>query len=467
MASGTAVQRVAAVLRVLVEKGKPGDRLPAVRALVEQHEVSPVTVSRALALLADEGLVIARPGDGTFVAERRSGHAVEDFAWQSIVLGPSAPRSDLLALVAGAPKNAISLGSGYMDVTLLPTRELSRAMSRVVRGDAAWTRAPIDGVPPLREWFARRAGGLDPNSVLIVQGGQAAIRIALQATTPPGRSVLFESPTYIGASAVARALGLRPVPVPTDADGVRPELLEAAFATSDARVLYCQPAFSNPSGALLSAARRKDVLELCRRYGAFVIEDDYARDLEFEGKPLDTLASADTGGAGAGHVIYVRSLTKSVAPSMRVAALCARGPVLERLRASRVLDDFFVPRPLQETAVEFLSSTAYERHIKRLTAALAERVRVVAEEVTARLPGAELTLVPRGGFSLWLALPPGSDAQDFAARAAGVGVAVSPGAAWFPAEATGQFIRLSVAAADGDAIREAFRRLAAMKSLTP
>jgi DNA-binding transcriptional MocR family regulator len=269
--------------------------------------------------------------------------------------------------------------------------------------------------------------------------------------------VLVESPTYIGAIAVARASGLRLVPVPSDEDGVRPELLEAAFATSGARVFYCQPSFSNPTGATLPASRRREVVDLARKFGAFVIEDDYARDLEFDGRPLDTLASRDDG-----HVIYLRSLTKSVAPSMRVAALCARGPVMARLRASRVLDDFFVARPVQETAAEFVASAAYERHLKRLRDSLSDRIRVLDESVRATWPGARLALVPRGGFSAWVALPQGSDDVDFVARAVRAGVTVSPGSSWYPAEAPAAGIRLSVAGADPEEIRAGITRLAAL-----
>jgi len=108
---------------------------------------------------------------------------------------------------------------------------------------------------------------------------------------------------------VARALGLRPVPVPLDAAGIRADLLEAAFASSGARALYLQPAFSNPSGITLSPERRQDVLRLAERAGAFVIEDDYARDLGFGVAPHAPLFRE-----GGDRVVYIRSLTKSTAP---------------------------------------------------------------------------------------------------------------------------------------------------------
>ena len=122
--------------------------------------------------------------------------------------------------------------------------------------------------------------------------------------------------------------GLRPVPVPTDEHGVRPELLAGAFALTGARVFYCQPLYANPTGATLSADRREAVLEVVASAGAFLIEDDWARDLRIDGEAPPPLAASDPDG----HVVYVRSLTKSAAPGLRVAAVSARGAAGARLQ---------------------------------------------------------------------------------------------------------------------------------------
>ncbi|MCI4065146.1 aminotransferase class I/II-fold pyridoxal phosphate-dependent enzyme [Micromonospora sp. R77] len=120
---------------------------------------------------------------------------------------------------------------------------------------------------------------------MICPGGQAALSSALRALTTPGDTLLVESPTYLGALAAAHAAGLQPVPVPADADGVRPDQLAAAFARTGARVFYCQPLHANPHGATLTAHRRAEVAAAVRDAGAFLIEDDYARDLTIDGEP--------------------------------------------------------------------------------------------------------------------------------------------------------------------------------------
>ncbi|MGO4422875.1 PLP-dependent aminotransferase family protein, partial [Streptomyces sp. MCAF7] len=319
---------------------------------------------------------------------------------------------------------------------------------------------PIEGLSELRAWFAAEIGGgaLAPSEVLITAGGQSALTTALRALAPPGAPVLVESPTYPGAIAAARAFGLRPVPVPVDADGVRTDLLEQALRTSGARVFLCQPLFQNPTGAVLSAERRRAVLRVAREAGAFVIEDDFARRLAHEDAgPLPaTLAADDPDGV----VVHVCSLTKVTSASLRVGALTARGPALERLRAIQVVDSFFVPRPLQEAALELVGSPAWTRHLRTVAAELRIRREALATGVRRDLPELALRHVPPGGFHLWLRLPDGADEAALTAAAQRAGVAVAPGRPYFCAEPPAPHLRLGFAsAASAGELAEGLRRL--------
>jgi DNA-binding transcriptional MocR family regulator len=421
--------------------------------------VSPVTVSRAFTELARQGVVVTRPGAGTFVAERVRPRPRESSDWQVVALGAAPPPSDLEALVSEPAPRALSLSHGYMDASLEPAAALSKAARRVLGVPGAWSRAPLDGLPALRSWFATRAGAdVDPSDVLVVPGGQAGIGTALRAVASPGASVLVESPTYLGAMAAARAAGLTPVPVPSDASGIRIDFLEQAFKTTAARVLYLQPWFSNPTGSVLASERHGAVLALAERFNAFVIEDDYCRDLSYRGSEPRTLLGADRHG----HVIYIASLTKSIAPSMRVAAMIARGPIRARLRSARIVDDFFVTRPLQEIALELVTSSAYPKHLKRLRNTFGERMRALVRAVREHLPNVRIPIVPEGGFSLWLELPARVDEAALVRSAREAEVIISPGRPWFPAEPSGPYLRLSVAAANVAELEEGIARVAAL-----
>ena len=168
---------------------------------------------------------------------------------------------------------------------------------------------------------------------------------------------------------------------------MRPELLADAFAASGARVFFCQPLFQNPTGAVLAPGRRRQVLDIAHAAGAFVIEDDFARRLG-HGGPLPPPLIADD---RHGTVVHVRSLTKPTSPSLRVGALIARGPVLERLRAIQVVDSFFVPRPLQEATLELVGAPAWPRHLRAVAAGLRERRAAMLAALDRRLPGSPPT----------------------------------------------------------------------------
>lgn len=444
-------------LRRAVAAGRPGDRLPSVRALQAEHHVSPLTVQHVLRDLAAAGLVVVRPGDGTFVAAGPSPRDA-DTAWQEAALGGHVPHdaSRTLALWQQPGADTIRLTGGYLDAGLVPERALAASLGRAMRRSGVWGRYPIEGNEALRHWFAREIGGFEATDVLITSGGQAALSIAIRALTRPGDPIVLESPTYTGVIAVARSHGLTVVPVPTDARGMRTDLLDEIMARSGATVIVAQPTFANPTGTTLAPDRRRELLDIARARSAFVIEDDYARYLTIDETPPPPLAA----GPVDGHVVHVRSLTKPIAPGLRLAALCAQGPALTRLRAAKTLDDFYVPGPLQEAAVDFVASPAWARHRRRIARELGLRRDTLLRHVARLAPGLDVPAVPHGGMHLWVGLPRGVDDQGLALRAAAHRVMVSAGTPWFPAEADRGYLRLTYGETPVHQIEEGVTRLA-------
>ncbi len=451
-----ASEHLALQIQTELEGLLPGTQVPSVRELTKRHKASPVTVQRAITHLVRAGLIVTKPGHGTFKTEPPKAINSSDLSWQSLTLGARTIVSDEIQTLLSPPSALnIPLGSGYPDESLQPLALLAAAMTRAGRRPGIWARAPLDGLEPLRAWFAQIVGGeARANDVLIVPGGQAAVSSTMRAIVPPGEAILFESPTYFGALAVAQSAGIRAVPVPTDREGIRPELLEVAFKNTNARAVYLQPLYANPTGSSLGLERRRAVLEVAAKAGAFIIEDDYARELTLEGTALPPMFAQ-----GDGRVVYIRSLSKCAAPSLRVAAVIAKGAVMNRLRTTRAVDDLFVSLELQEVALELVTCSGWQKHLKRLRDRLRARRDATIAALAKHFPQARVTHVPTGGFSVWLELPQGTNEILFAQNAATAGVQISAGRAWFPAEAPGSYMRLSFAACDQLMLEEGIKRL--------
>ncbi|MFI5615070.1 PLP-dependent aminotransferase family protein [Amycolatopsis sp. NPDC051903] len=462
MSDDSSSRTLASQLRDELHRYSPGEKLPSSRALVERFGVSPVTVSRALAVLVADGLVVTRPGAGAYRAHPGAGETrTVDTSWQQVALTAqdghvALDASGVSANLAVPPPDVIAFNGGYLHPTLQPERALAAALAAAARRPGAWERPPLAGLPALRSWFARELG-VTAAEVLVTGGGQAAVATALRALARPGSAVLVESPTYPGALAAARAAGLRPVPVPADAGGIRLDLLRDALTATGAKVVYCQPLFQNPAGAVLAPDRRGELLELVHAAGAFLLEDDWARHLGHGGPLPAPLVADDPFGA----VVHIGSLTKATSPNFRIAALAARGPVLERLRAVQVVDSFFVPRPLQEATLDLVGAPAWPRHLRALSTGLRDRRDALAAALRRDLPALASATLPAGGHCLWTRLPAGTDETALTTAALRAGVAVSPGRVYFAAEAPAPHLRLGFAdTAGADEITEGVRRLA-------
>ncbi|NLU83570.1 PLP-dependent aminotransferase family protein [Rhodococcus sp. HNM0569] len=456
MNNDSSAARVAGSVRAWIASNPSATTLPSTRTLAREHGVGPVTVQHAVQLLVADGVVETKPGAGTFVVRaepRRTG----DVSWQSTALGPS-PAVDFPGSgVRSVPDGTTALHTGYPSPALLPGALVRSALQRVAREPDAYlgSSAPA-GEPALRSWFARELdrggpGGLfDADDVVVTSGGQAAISAVLRALTAPGDTIVMESPTYWGAIAAARAQGLRIVPVARSRDGIDPADLDAALTMHDARVFYAQPTYANPTGSVWTADVRAGVRDVLVRRKAFMLEDDWARDLFLGAQPPPPMAAGDVDG----HILYVRSLTKSVSPSVRVAALVSRGPVLARIRATRWVGELLVPRLTQRIALDVVSSAGWARGGAGLRRGLRARRDAL---VSAVRDASHLTVeaVPDGGVGLWVALPKRVDPAELTAVCLDRGVALSPGHEWFPAEQPGPFVRLAFAGESEDRYVEA------------
>lgn len=467
--SNSSSSRLVSELRRWIAGRAPGSRLPATRALVREHGVGPGTVQAALRTLAAEGLVETRPGVGTFST---AGHGAmtlrpADYSWQAGALGPVGTIGHMGTVadegpLRTVPTDTVSLHVGYPDRRLLPEKLVRQALARAARSEYAVATAPRAGMPGLRSWFAHELGSHTPPGVpapsaadvTVLPGTQSGLAAIFRAVADPGEPVLIESPTYWGAILAAAQTGVNLVPVAGGTGGPDPLELERVLARTGARAFYAQPRYTNPTGVLWSPARRREVMDVLEKHGCFLVEDDWAHDLGLSGETeLPPMAARDTDG----RIIYLRSLTKSVSPALRVGAVIARGPVRDRILANVAASAMYVSPVLQAAALDVVSQPAWNTHLKGLRGQLRSRRDLLVDAVHTHLPEAALTWVPAGGLNLWVRLPDATDLHRLVIDCERAGVVIASGDALFPTEAAGRYVRLNFAGPDsarfGDAVQ--------------
>ncbi len=271
-------------------------------------------------------------------------------------------------------------------------------------------------------------------------GSQAGLSSIFTSLVGAGQPLIVESPTYWGALLAAENAGVELVPVSSGPHGPDPHELSKAFERSGARMFYAQPNYANPTGAQWGVELKGQVMDVVRQHSAFLVEDDWAHDFGIESSSAPIAATDDSG-----HVIYIRSLTKSVSPSLRVAAVIARGPARDRILANTAAEAMYVSGLLQAAALDVVSQPGWKTHLRTLRSQLQSRRDLLISGLYDAVPEAQLELIPKGGLNLWLRLPEHIDLKRLTLDCAQSGLSIAGDVNWFPAEPTGKYLRLNYA----------------------
>ncbi|HTL97752.1 MAG TPA: PLP-dependent aminotransferase family protein [Holophagaceae bacterium] len=439
---------------------KAGALLPGSRTLAATLGVHRNTVLAAYRELEAEGWI--EPGArSTRVAENLPARPARSLAARTTPGFELEPFSPLLC-VPLAPKGTLSLGGGFPDGRLVPTDLLARALRRALKAKAA----PLDYGDPQGDGRFRAALSLmlgemrglasRPEEILATSGSQMGIDLIARALLRPGDAVAVEDPGYPRAWAALRAAGAELEPVKVDAHGLDVDALEAILARRTLRAIYTTPHHQYPSMATLSAPRRMRLLELARRHRIAIIEDDYDFEFHYDGRPVLPLASADT----AGVVIYLGTLSKVLAPGLRLGFIAGPEALVQALAARRSIMDYQGNQAFERAVAELMEDGLLQRHVRRMRRVCQERRDVLIEALERRL-GSRLSFDrPTGGMSLW-AKAEEVPLPRWAARCREQGVAFHWGAAFDFRQRPIPYLRLGFAALDPAELKEAVRRMAA------
>jgi GntR family transcriptional regulator/MocR family aminotransferase len=361
---------------VLTAALEPGSRLPSSRRLAGDLAVSRNTVLIAYEQLQAEGYIETRPGGGTYVGRVAAARAAPALVPAPAPAGTAAPPR---LSRYGARLGAVAVGAfdrgrglrynfhhGAVNADDFPADIWRRLLLREVRRRAGrpYLYESPQGLPELRAALAdylgrARAARARPEQIVIVNGSQQAIDLALRVLVDPGEAVVVEDPCYAGARLAIEAFGARLVRVPVDRDGLDTDRLPPA--ESGVRLAYVTPSHQFPTGAVMAAARRIALLDWAERTGAFVLEDDYDSEYRYDGRPVACLQALD----GAGRVIYCGTVSKLLAPGLRLGYLVLPPALVEPVLRAKQLADRNTAALDQAVLAHLIRDGHFERHIRR------------------------------------------------------------------------------------------------------
>jgi GntR family transcriptional regulator / MocR family aminotransferase len=466
-------QQIARAIAADIRRGRlrPGDPLPGTRTLARALGVQRLTVVSAFDDLIAEGWLVSHPASGTFVSSDLPDPKPRRFAPQRTP-NPAPPNRagyDLLAapepeLPYEVPRGSLLFAPSRPDVRLAPGALIGRAYRRAIGkpGGALLSYAAPEGHPRLRDALAAMLAstrGLAATSanVLVTRGSQMAISLLARALVRPGDVVAVEELGYRPAWETFRLAGARVVGVPVDKDGIRIDRLERAIADHGVRAVYVTPHHQFPTTVTLSAGRRMKLLDLARDHRFAIFEDDYDHEFHYDGRPVLPLASVDS----AGVVVYIGTLSKVLAPGLRLGYIVAPVPLIERIAAHRSYVDTQGDQVLEYAIGELLEDGAIQRHVRRMRREYRARRDVLVAALRDELADDLTFTVPAGGIALWARARRALDVDAWARAARARGAVIVTGSAYTLDGRAEPCVRLGFASLNAKELQEGVRRLAA------
>lgn len=441
---------VAAILDRQIAISMP---LPSCRILAERLGVARGTVVLAFQQLVDQGFLIAKERRGHFVnpdvlttperGKNETGTTSQkpaiDWAARRRIPASDMPEP---SKQENWIKSSYPFVYGQFDPALFPTaewRECNR-MALAVLEIRDWAADMVDRDDPLlieqiqARLLPRRGIFANPDEIIVTLGAQNALYMLATLLMGRGTKVAMEEPGYPDARSIFRLARAEVVPVPVDQDGIDPDAIPA-----DCGFVFVTPSHHCPTMAVLSEERRQKLLADAEKHDRIIIEDGYDAQL-VDDAPQQALHSVDR----SGRVVYVGSLSKTLAPGLRLGYIVAPAGLITELRALRRFMLRHPPANNQRAVALFLSLGHHEALVRRLSAAFSERRSRLTQAIDAFLPDWRSPMVA-GGTSVWLEGPPGTDTHALARTAAARGVLIEPGARFFDRpELHPRFLRLGI-----------------------
>jgi GntR family transcriptional regulator / MocR family aminotransferase len=472
--SGALFLQIARAIAEHIRRGRlrPGEPLPGTRSLAGTLGVHRNTVIAAFQELTAEGWITTSPARGTFVSSDLPDPVPQPGAAAAAraLRAPSVPYPLRAGPTAWSGSSAQLPASGYPliggkpDVSLVPTMALARAYRRTLQrhgGDVLGYGDPR-GHERLRAAIAAmlastRGVAASAEDVVITRGSQMALFLIARTLLGPGDVVAVEGYGYVPAWEALKSSGATLAPLPVDGAGVIVDALEELAAKHRVRAIYLTPHHQYPTTVSLSPGRRIQLMEFVRRRKMVVIEDDYDHEFHYEGRPILPLASADA----TGTVVYLGTLSKVLAPGVRIGYVVAPPPVVALLAANRAFIDINGDLAMESAIAELFEDGEVQRHVSRARRIYRARRDSLVEALRTHLGDALSFTVPNGGIAMWCRTARGIAVEPWMRRCAEAGVRFHAGGMFSFDGRSLPYVRLGFAALPEKQLHAAAKIMAA------
>jgi GntR family transcriptional regulator, regulator for abcA and norABC len=409
-----------------------GTKIPTQRDLAKKFKVNRSTIVYALDELSADGLIESKVGKGTFVVNNTWSllASIPPPDWNSYVKsGSYQPNNKTIQEINRAEINpkVIRLGTGELSPELLPVKEMEEMFKRHSPHTFSLGYSEPKGSLYLREMISNylktKKIEVSPPSIMIVSGGLQALQLISLGLLHRDSTIFLETPSYLNSVHVFQSAGMNLLGIPMDEEGIRPESIGRLKKQHKGALLYTIPTFHNPTGILMSANRRKELLDVCKNEKLPIIEDDVYGDLWFENPPPNPLKSID----GQGLVLYLGSMSKTLSPGLRIGWIVGPEPVIDRLADIKMQTDYGSSSLSQFIVAEWLSSGLYDEHIKKIRTELKFRRDFTLEILNTHFKQLATWNIPQGGFYIWLQIKKQISIRKLFEKALNEGILLNPG----------------------------------------
>ncbi|NLY65863.1 MAG: PLP-dependent aminotransferase family protein [Alcaligenaceae bacterium] len=357
----------------------------------------------------------------------------------------------------------ISFAGGYPAPELFDIEGLQQSIeAESTRLSSTLSYGATEGLPALREALAtlsaRRGIPAGPDDILVTSGSQQGYDLLLRALIEPGDTALIERPAYPAAIQGLRLAGANIVTVSVNEDGVNLDELSHALQRHKPKLFYCVPTFANPTGICLSLEKRQKLLALLAQSDCLLIEDDPYGALRFSGETIPSLMELAQTGTAKDRIIYLSSLSKTVAPGLRIGWMIAHPDILRRCVLAKQVNDMCSAPFMQAVAARYLNTGRYQQHLQLITGTYRQRAQCMLATFDRELDGSLQLIRPEGGMFIWGTLPQGMEAAKLLTLAIDENVMFVPGPGFYADHANQGAFRLSFATSNEEKITEGVRR---------